>query len=135
MRTTIHSNYTLYIMKNQVLLIFFYLFNNVFSQTFLSFCNFNEYIVNKGMFFPLFLIWELTMSTIKTGPDSCAAIIGSITYASKAQRLLEENAIPSSIGKVSGKSGCAYGVYYPCIQQNNVQTLFQKNGVRVKEYL
>ena len=135
MRTTIHSNYTLYIMKNQVLLIFFYLFNKDFSQTFLSFCNFNEYIVNKGMFFPSFLIWELTMSTIRTSSDSCAAIIGSVTYATKAQRLLLENAIPASIGKVSGKSGCAYGVYYPCAHQTNVQSLFQKNGVRVKEYL
>ena len=116
-------------------MIFFYLFNNVFSQTFLSFCNFDEYIVGKGMIFPLFLIWELKMSTIKTGFDSCAAIIGSVTHATKAQKILLDNAIPASIRKISGKSGCAYGVYYSCAQGTNVQTVFQKNGVRVKEYL
>ena len=87
------------------------------------------------MISPIFLIWELTMSTTKTSPDSCAAIIGSITYASKAQKLLIDNAIPASIGKVSGKSGCAYGVYFSCAHMGNVQTLFQKNGIRVREYL
>lgn len=87
------------------------------------------------MIFSLFLIWELKMSTIKTGFDSCAAIIGSVTHATKAQKILLDNAIPASIRKISGKSGCAYGVYYSCAQGTNVQTVFQKNGVRVKEYL
>ena len=75
------------------------------------------------------------MSIQNSNPDSCAAIIGSVTYASKAQRILLSSAIPCSIGKVTGKSGCAYGIYYPCIQQTNAQTLLQKNGIRVREYL
>ena len=75
------------------------------------------------------------MSDKKLELGSCAAIIGSVTYAIKAQKLLEVNAIPCSVAKISGKSGCAYGVYFPCIQKNNVETIFQKSNVRVREYL
>lgn len=65
----------------------------------------------------------------------CAASIGSVTHAMKAQKILSENAIVSSVNKVSSKSGCTYGVMFPCLQKQNVETILSKYNIRVREYL
>ncbi len=68
----------------------------------------------------------------------CTAVIGSMTQAMKAQSLLSEAAIRVSVVKVSSArstGGCAYGVDYPCTQSANVQTVLERGGVRVREYL
>ena len=69
---------------------------------------------------------------------SCTAVIGSMTQAMRAQGLLAEAAIRSTVVKVSSAKstgGCAYGVDFPCTQMSNAQTVFQRAGVRVREYL
>lgn len=75
------------------------------------------------------------MSNTQNTHSACTALIGSVTYALKAQKILSENAIGSSVGKVSSKSGCAYGVTFPMLQKNNVEILLSKHNIRVKKYL
>ena len=69
---------------------------------------------------------------------SCPAVIGSMTQAMRAQGLLAEAAIRSTVVKVSSAKstgGCAYGVDFPCTQMSNAQTVLTRAGVRVREYL
>ena len=69
---------------------------------------------------------------------TCTAVIGSMTVTMKAQSLLAEAAIRTSIVKVSSAKatgGCAYGVDFPCTQSANVRTVLDRAGVRVREYL
>ena len=69
---------------------------------------------------------------------TCTAVIGSMTVAMKAQSLLAEAAIRTSVVKVSSAKatgGCAYGVDFPCTQTANVRTVLDRAGVRVREYL
>ena len=68
----------------------------------------------------------------------CTAVIGSMTQAMKAQTILAEAAIRTSLTKISsGKTtgGCAYGVDFLCAQSANVRVILEKGGVRVREYL
>ncbi len=68
----------------------------------------------------------------------CTAVVGSMTQAMKAQRVLAEAAIRVNIAKISSHSahnGCAYGVDYPCTQSANVRTILSGAGIRVKQYL
>jgi hypothetical protein len=61
-----------------------------------------------------------------------------MTQAMKAQTLLAEAAIRATLTKISsGKAtgGCAYGVDFPCAQSTNVRMIFERGGVRVREYL
>ena len=69
---------------------------------------------------------------------SCTAVIGSMTQAMRAQSLLAEAAIRSTVVKVSSAKstgGCAYGVDFPCTQMSNAQTVLTRTGIRVREYL
>ncbi len=68
----------------------------------------------------------------------CTAVIGSMTLAMKAQSVLAEAAIRSSITKISSgvtHNGCAYGVDFSCTQSRNVTTVLSRAGVRVRQYL
>ncbi len=69
---------------------------------------------------------------------TCTAVIGSMTLAMKAQTLLSEAAIRTSIAKISShetRGGCAYGVDFPCTQSSNVQMILSRSGIRVKQYI
>ena len=69
---------------------------------------------------------------------SCTAVIGSMTQAMRAQSLLGEAAIRTSVVKVSSAKttgGCAYGVDFPCTQLANVRAVLTNGGIRVREYL
>ncbi len=68
----------------------------------------------------------------------CTAVIGSMTLSMKAQSALAEAAIRASIAKISSsetRSGCAYGVDFPCTQSANVRQILSREGIRVKQYL
>ena len=68
----------------------------------------------------------------------CTAVIGSMTQAMKAQSVLSEAAIRSTLTKISSSrthNGCAYGVDFPCPQSGNVRTVLERAGVRVRDYL
>lgn len=67
----------------------------------------------------------------------CMAILGSMTQAMRAQRVLANAAIVSRVFKVDAsqsRRGCAFGVEYSCLQQGNVQTVLENAGVRVRSY-
>lgn len=75
------------------------------------------------------------MANKLSGTGVCAASIGSVTHAMKAQRLLTNQAIQCSVSKVTGKNGCMYGIRFPCAHKHNVQSILTAAGIRVKEYL
>ena len=67
----------------------------------------------------------------------CHAVIGSMTQAIRAQRILANAAIRAEVVKAdTGESrhGCAYALSYPCAQGANVRTILKSNGVRVRTY-
>ena len=71
-----------------------------------------------------------------TERKGCLAIIGSMTQAMRAQRLLHAAAIPSDTVKVdtgSGGRGCTYALSFSCTQRENVRYTLQKGNVRVRE--
>ena len=74
-----------------------------------------------------------------TGPAGfCTAVIGSMTQAMRAQTVLSEAAIRTTLTKISSaktQNGCAYGVDFPCPQSGNVRMILERAGVRVREYL
>ncbi len=68
----------------------------------------------------------------------CTCIVGSMTTALRAERLLASMAIPTEIVKTDtgmGGRGCAYALSFSCTQQKNVQSILEKNGIRVKGFL
>ena len=67
--------------------------------------------------------------------EGCMCIIGSMTEALRAGRLLSKEAILVNTVKAdTGKRGCAYALSFSCTQKNNVQRILEKNGVRIKEF-
>lgn len=67
----------------------------------------------------------------------CTAVIGSMTQAMRAQAVLSETAIRSTLTKISSAkthNGCAYGVDFPCTQSGNVRVILAGAGIRVRDY-
>ena len=73
------------------------------------------------------------------GPSGlCTAVVGSMTQAMRAQTVLSEAAIRTTLTKISSAkthNGCAYGVDFPCTQSGNVGMILERAGIRVREYL
>ena len=69
--------------------------------------------------------------------SGCLAVIGSMTQAIRAQRVLANAAVRAEVVKAdTGESrrGCAYALSYPCAQENNVRTILAGAGIRVRDY-
>ena len=69
---------------------------------------------------------------------SCTAVLGSMTQAMRAQRVLAGAAILSEVLKVDSNAlrrGCAFGVEYSCLQRNNVKAVLENAGIRVRSDL
>ncbi|MBQ9773783.1 MAG: DUF3343 domain-containing protein [Clostridia bacterium] len=67
----------------------------------------------------------------------CMAIIGSMTQAIRAQKVLAKAAIRTDVVKAdTGESrrGCVYALSYPCAQEANVRMILSRDGVRVRAY-
>lgn len=67
----------------------------------------------------------------------CIAVIGSMTQAMRAQKILANAAIRAEIIKADSsltKRGCAYALEYSCVQNQNVKTILERAGVRVRTY-
>ena len=72
---------------------------------------------------------------VYTQTDGCRCPLGSMTQALRAQKLLANAAIRTSIVKNregEGRRGCSYALSYPCSQERNVYTLLEKAGIRPK---
>ena len=69
--------------------------------------------------------------------SKCAAILGSVTAATAAQRILARAAVYSEVVRISGSNdgkGCVYGVEFPCALTQNVRTVLSSARVRVRGY-
>lgn len=67
---------------------------------------------------------------------SCCAVIGSITYALKGQRLLDSYNIVSKVTKVrsaGSTGGCAYGIEFDCMNTDTVASLLRRGDVQYKD--
>lgn len=67
---------------------------------------------------------------------SCCAVIGSITYALKGQRLLASFNIDSRVIKVRSAGtagGCAYGLEFDCINSDTVAALLRRGDIPYKD--
>ena len=67
----------------------------------------------------------------------CVAVIGSMTQALRAQKVLASAAVRADVVKADSdhtRRGCAYALSYPCSQENNVRTILAASGVRVRDF-
>lgn len=65
---------------------------------------------------------------------NCSAVIGSMTQAIRAQRVLADAAIRAEVVKADAsvtRYGCAYAVSYPCSQDRNVREVLRNARIRV----
>ena len=68
---------------------------------------------------------------------TCIAEIGSMTQAMKAQSVLADAAIPTTVVKSNSfknSRGCTYGVSFPCVQIENVKSVLSKGGIKVRRW-
>ena len=68
----------------------------------------------------------------------CIAVLGSQTHAARAQKILSEAAIPTTVIKVDSpdaRRGCAWGIRFSCRQLANVTNLMQRGGIVIREIL
>lgn len=67
---------------------------------------------------------------------TCCAVIGSITYALKGQRLLAGYNIEARVIKVRSADttgGCAYGLEFDCINTETVATLLRRGDIPYRD--
>ncbi|MBQ7392680.1 MAG: DUF3343 domain-containing protein [Clostridia bacterium] len=67
----------------------------------------------------------------------CLAVMGSMTQALRAQKVLSDAAVRAEIVKADSahtSRGCAYALSYPCSQENNVRTVLSGAGIRVRGF-
>lgn len=68
----------------------------------------------------------------------CSAVMGSMTAAMKAQRLLGKHALRATVKKISpgtGNKGCIYGIEFDCARSRDIRQILENSGIEVKEYL
>ena len=74
---------------------------------------------------------------MQSGFYGCLAVMGSMTQAMRAQKVLAGAAVRAEIVKADSahtRRGCAYALSYPCSQENNVRTILSGAGIRVRDY-
>jgi len=67
----------------------------------------------------------------------CLAVMGSMTQAMRAQKVLSSAAVHAEIVKADSahtRRGCAFALSYPCLQENNVRTILGSAGIHVRDY-
>lgn len=71
----------------------------------------------------------------ETTRKSCLAVVGSLTQAMQAQRVLTAAAVLCHVEKADSavtRRGCAYGVSFPCAQEAAVRRILREAGIRVR---
>ena len=67
----------------------------------------------------------------------CLAVMGSMTQALRAQKVLAGAAVRTEVVKADSehtRRGCAYALSYPCSQEGNVRTILSSEGIRVRDF-
>ncbi|MBR3894447.1 MAG: DUF3343 domain-containing protein [Clostridia bacterium] len=70
----------------------------------------------------------------ETKNKQCHSILGSMTQAMQAKKLLESAAVRAQIIKVdSGEDGrgCSYALSYSCALAENVKQILSRAGIRI----
>jgi len=65
------------------------------------------------------------------------AVIGSVTQAMRAQRVLNGAAILCDVIKADsakGSRGCVYALSYDCVQNANVRRILERAGIRPRDF-
>ncbi|MBR6633925.1 MAG: DUF3343 domain-containing protein [Clostridia bacterium] len=58
--------------------------------------------------------------------------LGSITFAHKAQKLLEKNGISATVGKLpSSYDGCSYGIYVKDRKKDEVTLMLRASSIKI----
>ncbi len=68
---------------------------------------------------------------------NCEAEVGSLTQAMKAQTVLANAAIPSTVVKIeapSSRRGCSYALRLSCLQENNARAVLGTARVSIKAW-
>ena len=66
------------------------------------------------------------------------AVIGSMTVALKAQKILLKASINSSVVKIKSSAtgnGCSYGLEFDSIQYSNIRHILETSNIKVSRYL
>jgi len=69
---------------------------------------------------------------------NCTAAIGSLTYAIKAQRALEQAGFFGNIVKLNAsmtRRGCAYGLEFHCEDMRAVRAIINTESIPVSSYI
>jgi hypothetical protein len=77
------------------------------------------------------------MTDKKRQYKECSAVLGTLTSAQKAQKVLSGAAIPTSIGKSESSSlhrGCVWSVNFSCNQKENVMSVLASSGIKVRAW-
>jgi len=70
--------------------------------------------------------------------QTCIAAFPSMTQALGAQRALARAAIRARVVKLNANQtthGCAYGLEFSCMQQQNVKTILAASSITASRYL
>lgn len=73
----------------------------------------------------------------ETNYQECVAVIGSMTQAMRAQKVLASAAVRAKVIKADSfdaRQGCAYAVSYACVQKEAVRQILQNAGVQVRSF-
>ncbi len=69
---------------------------------------------------------------------TCTVVLGSVTTAMQAQRVLANAAIFGTVTKISSSTdsrGCAYGIEFPCSQKENLRLILARADISIKKML
>ncbi len=77
-------------------------------------------------------------ANVPVGYAVCTAVLGTMTQAMQAERVLSNATIHATVTKISSSKsskGCTYGVTFPCAQESHVRDILFRAGVTVKKYM
>ena len=67
--------------------------------------------------------------------NGCYCVMGSMTQAMRAQRVLSGAAIRAEIVKTdAAQRGCSYALSYSCAQSGNVRAILSRAGISARDY-
>ncbi len=67
----------------------------------------------------------------------CCALTGTLTQAQRAQKVLANAAIPTTVSKAlpnESRRGCAWSVGFSCNQAQNVRNILATAGISVRAW-
>ena len=82
--------------------------------------------------------YDPSTATLSYSSDGrCTAVLGAMTKAMQAERMLVGASVRVQVVKVSSTQagGCVYGVSYACAQESRVRKILSNAGISVRKYM